>query len=93
MPQAWSGNRIERKGMGISEGGGALKKGRKKGGGGCSAGSWSRGRVPRPCSEVSNGAHKQSRKGLGAPRERSNTLDGYCASSSKHSDLDLCRSV
>ena len=29
MPQAWSGNRIEQKGIGVSEGGGALKQGKK----------------------------------------------------------------
>lgn len=51
------------------------------------------GRVPRPCSEVSNGGHKQSRKGLGAPRERSNTLDGTVPVPPSTSDSDLCRSV
>lgn len=30
MPQAWSGNRIEQKGIGVSEGGGALKQGKKR---------------------------------------------------------------
>ena len=101
MPQAWSGNRIEPKGIGVSEGGGALTQGQKeKGGGGCRAwGAGAGGDSPGPAVRfltVGTGAqpeqHLKSRKDPGAPRVRISTLDTHCADFSNHSDLDLRRS-
>ena len=76
MPQAWSGNRIEQKGIGVSEGGGALKQGiKRREVGAVELGGWSRERFPRPCSEVSNGGNwsaartaPEEQKGPGGPK-------------------------
>lgn len=88
----WKQNRT--KGDGVSEGGGALKQGRKRREVGAVApGAGARGESPGPAVRFPTVRTCRAERARGPQGGGVALWIGYCASSSNHSDLDLRRSV